>query len=327
MTPGAMRTITKQAAMRSATAHMRSQQRKRWRHIIVVLSGIVCLLPLVLDRGRGALNNVDAAAASACNLIGDVAFAISGAVTAGEVGMDLTGCMLMGFVTALGGGSIRDTMLGITPLFWMTQPVEMALTMGVAALTFFFWGPLTRSRLRVTSDDEWLFWIDSLGLGVFAVNGANTAHGTGSDRDLGVHFGGAMFCGLSTACFGGLVRDLCCQNRVRILYAEKELYALPALAGAATHLGFLYASDDTWVLEGLCAGTWVTMLLRVVAVDHFVLMPTFSSANIFNVRNPLDSARRRKAHNNDSSAAYTTAGGEGHSSEPLLVGHKRRGSR
>ena len=293
LTPGARRTVLKQQQMRANTAHIRTRRRKFGRHLVILILGVVLSLPILIgDHGRVALNNADALAATWCNLIGDIAFAISGAVTAGEAGMDLVGCMMMGFVTALGGGSIRDTVLGITPLFWLTQGTEIAVTMGVAAATFFAWGPLTRSRFHVSSDDEWLFWIDSLGLGVFAVNGANTAHGT-IPHLRGVHFGGAMFCGLCTACFGGLVRDLCCQNRVRILFAEKELYALPALAGAATHLGFLYCSDSTWVLEGLCAGTWVTMAIRVVAVDNFMLMPTFSS-NWLNARNPLDSKRRAR---------------------------------
>ena len=274
-TPGARKTFKKQAKVREATEYLRSQRRINYRRCVIVLAGIVLLYPLTVSQHTREESDADKAAVNMCNYIGDVAFAISGAVAGGEAGMDLFGCMLMGFVTALGGGSIRDVMLGNLPLFWMTQPEELILVMVVGALTFFAWMPLTRSWLRVTSNDEWLFWVDSLGLGVFAVNGANVAYGHVAGGS--VHFGGALLSGFSTACFGGLVRDLCCGNRARILYAEKEAYALPALAGASTHLAILYCTKGLWVLEGLCAGTWITMLLRVVSINQFIVLPTFST--------------------------------------------------
>eukprot|EP00937_MAST-01D_sp_MAST-1D-sp2_P003765 g3765.t1 len=106
---------------------MRKPWRQKMRAAVVFFSAVLLFAPTVYSNHNNPQSRADELAIDWCNFIGDVAFAISGAVAGGEAGMDLVGCMMMAFVTALGGGSIRDVILGQLPLFWLTQPAEMAV--------------------------------------------------------------------------------------------------------------------------------------------------------------------------------------------------------
>merc|ERR1719277_2929638 len=116
---------------------------------------------------------MDKATQSIANYVGDASFACTGALAAGMEGMDLLGCIVIGFVTALGGGTIRSLLLGQLPEFWLVHIDEYLLCVIVSGITFIAWPPISR-RLRFTSADEWLFWTDTLGLAVFASTGAYT---------------------------------------------------------------------------------------------------------------------------------------------------------
>jgi len=203
------------------------------------------------------------------NYVGDASFAISGAVTAGKKGMDGVGCIVIGFVTALGGGSARDVCMGLLPLGWMTSWFEAILCIGCAAVTFFAWSPLSH-HFKLSESDEWLFWTDTVGLGVFAASGAHVGDTNGATAL------GAVLCGLMTATFGGMVRDTLCQQPARILFADRELYALPAIVGAAAYMAIASFGEE-YVLEAVLVGTWIAMFGRVVAINHFIVMPTFST--------------------------------------------------
>ena len=147
------------------------------------------------------ITSADKTAVIVFNYIGDASFALTGTLAAGEEGMDLLGGVIVGFVTALGGGTFRDVMLGRTPIFWLVAWDEALLCVCVSIITFFLW-PRASRRLRLTVDDEWLFWTDTLGLGVFAANGAYA----GCSAAHPLHFAGAAACGMFTATFGGGLR-------------------------------------------------------------------------------------------------------------------------
>ncbi|CAJ1354090.1 unnamed protein product [Effrenium voratum] len=207
------------------------------------------------------------------NYVGDASFAFTGSMAAGMEQMDLFGCVFIGFVTALGGGTLRDLLLGRVPIFWATAWDEALLCVGVSTCAFFLW-PLLAKRFQLTPEGELVFWTDTIGLAAFSVLGAQTAACLPNVR---IHAGACAICGLSTACFGGLMRDILCQKAPRILYAWREMYATPAFLGAltcvlVTRLGTLERPLD---VEGLLLGAWVTIELRVLAINRGARLPHF----------------------------------------------------
>ncbi|CAE7949707.1 yadS, partial [Symbiodinium sp. KB8] len=208
------------------------------------------------------------------NYVGDASFAFTGSLAAGLAGMDLLGCNLVGFITALGGGTIRDVILGRTPIFWTTHYDEAILCMCISTGAFFGLPYLARSY-GITAEGEFVFWTDTVGLAAFAVLGARIA---ACLPDHHVHAGACALCGLSTACFGGLVRDILCQKPPRILYAEHEMYATPALSGALVCVWLLRSGSERPLdVEGMLLGAWVVIELRVLALNHGARLPAFPS--------------------------------------------------
>ncbi len=157
---------------------------------------------------------------------GDVVFAVSGALTAARHRMDVMGFMMIGTITAIGGGTIRDLLLGRT-VWWTRDPTELVLCMTAALVTFFFiHKDISRYRAMV--------WSDALGLSSFAVVGSHIA------MDYGVSLVVAIFMGALTATGGGVIRDVLTQTRPMITCGE--LYATAALAGSSTYIFLTYYS-------------------------------------------------------------------------------------
>ncbi|CAL1172257.1 unnamed protein product [Cladocopium goreaui] len=213
--------------------------RKAQRQRLALIAALVCAV-LLSDRERQAVT-IDRTFMAA-NYVGDASFAFTGSLAAGLAGMDLLGCNLVGFITALGGGTIRDIMLGRTPIFWTTMYDEALLCI-VISTGAFFGLPYLANRFGITAEGEFVFWTDTVGLAAFAVLGARVA---ACLPDHHVHAGACALCGLSTACFGGLVRDILCQKPPRILYAEHEMYATPALLGALVCVWLLRSGGAAW---------------------------------------------------------------------------------
>ena len=161
----------------------------------------------------------------ALDYVGTVAFAHSGCVTAGHMGMDLMGCLLVGTITSVGGGTFRDVLIGNTPVFWMEETEYLMLCLLTGLVTFFL-----GLRSQHILSDEWLFWADTIGVAAFCIVGAQ--NGLRRRRSAFV----CALCGMFTATFGGLVRDVLCRQPVRILHAHAELYATTALLGAAAYV-------------------------------------------------------------------------------------------
>ena len=203
----------------------------------------------------------------ALDYLGTASFAASGCLVAGQAGMDTLGCCFVGTITALGGGTVRDVLLGRLPVFWFTQTSFLALSIGAALATFFASEPLEEAGLLRA---DALFIGDTLGLGAFAVVGAQAALSVGMPLPV------ASVCGMLTATCGGLVRDvLCTRKNQGILYSGEgeagALYAPTALAGAALYsmLSVLPVPQPLAILAGLGA----TVALRVVAYSYRVRLP------------------------------------------------------
>ncbi len=152
---------------------------------------------------------------------GDVVFAISGALTAARYKMDVVGCVLIGAITGIGGGTTRDLLLGRT-VWWTENPIELILVV-VAALAAYFWGTSDSSNKKA------MVWADTLGLAAFGVVGCHIA------LDFGSPFLIAVFMGMVTATGGGVIRDVITNTTPMIM--SGQLYATAALLGS-----LLYAS-------------------------------------------------------------------------------------
>jgi len=186
------------------------------------------------------------------DLAGTFAFAVSGAVAARRRGLDWFGIHVIAFTVACGGGVLRDLCLGVTPPAGLADWRYLAVALVAAALTMGSRGLVERLRHPVV-----LF--DSLGLGLFAVTGAQKA------LALGVGPEAAIVLGMVTAVGGGVARDVLL-NRVPVIL-QREIYASAALVGAAVEtvgerLG--WASDGlTWSALAACfALRWLSLRYR-----------------------------------------------------------------
>src|SRR3954468_6660953 len=157
---------------------------------------------------------------------GIIVFATTGALVASHKQMDLVGFALLGTATGIGGGTIRDTLIGALPVFWVKQPAYLVTCVLVSCATFFL-AHIPQSRLRV------LLWFDAIGMALFAVTGAEKA----LLGDAGPVAAVAM--GVITATFGGVVRDVLGGESPAIL--TREIYASAALGGAVTFVALASA--------------------------------------------------------------------------------------
>lgn len=154
--------------------------------------------------------------------LGIVVFALTGALVAARNQMDLIGFILLGTVTGIGGGTLRDVLLDSHPLVWIGEPAYVIVCAGVSTLVFFT-AHLVKSRIGL------LLWLDALGLALFAVTGAEKALGAGVGPIV------AIIMGMITACFGGIIRDTLSGERSIIF--SREIYVTAALLAATSFVG------------------------------------------------------------------------------------------
>ena len=194
------------------------------------------------------------------SLIGIFAFAVSGALFAAEKKMDILGYILIAAVTAIGGGSLRDLLLGVSPVFWVREPFPITLAMVAAVLTYFLL-PLLQQR------DRWILWMDAIGLAVFAVLGAEAALAQQAPAII------AIVMGVMSATFGGLMRDVLCAEMLTLM--RPELYITCAVTSAT-----LYVWLSTIGLS-FAVAAWLAFAagfsLRGVAIVFGVTFPRFRS--------------------------------------------------
>jgi uncharacterized membrane protein YeiH len=148
-----------------------------------------------------------------------IVFALSGALVASRAQLDIVGFSFVASLTAVGGGTVRDVVLDRNPVFWVAQPAFIGVAV-LAAVTVFFTAHLFESRLRV------LTWLDALALSVAVPAGVGVSLATGQ------HWAISLIMGVSTGCFGGLLRDVVC-NEVPLVLKQGELYVTAAFAGAS----------------------------------------------------------------------------------------------
>lgn len=193
------------------------------------------------------------------DFIGVTVFAISGALTAVDKKLDIFGMSAVAFITALGGGTLRDVLMGSTPVGWMND--LRYLIMIVVGL---FISILFRQYVQKLRNTFFLF--DTIGIAVFTVLGIQKA------LALGIHPVIAVMMGMISAVFGGVTRDVIC-NEIPLIF-RKEIYALACLFGGFIFILLRYLEVDTTV--NILVTIAIIFVLRLLAVRYKWNLSLFS---------------------------------------------------
>ncbi len=195
------------------------------------------------------------------DILGTAAFAISGALVAINKRFDPFGVLIIAFATAIGGGTVRDILIGRNPVAWM-QDINYVYAILIATVVAI----ILRKKISYLSTSLFLF--DTIGLGVF------TIIGTEIGIQYNLHPLISIALGTMTATFGGIIRDILC-NEIPVIF-RKEIYASACIIGAAV---FMLLQHTTLQINAIYIVTIITIILiRLVAVKFKLSLPTFYKA-------------------------------------------------
>lgn len=191
-------------------------------------------------------------------LVAIAAEAASGALMGMRRRMDLFGLCLVGTVTALGGGSVRDMILGHYPLGWVAHPEYLLFTIGAAVVAALLARRLHRLKKA-------FLILDALGLVAFTIIGCDIAAATGAHPAI------VVLMGVITGIFGGLLRDLLCSQVPLVL--QRDLYASVSLVTGGLYIGLLHFGIGAGLATGLalCIG----FVFRLAAIRYSLSLPVF----------------------------------------------------
>ncbi len=185
-------------------------------------------------------------------------FAIAGALTASRAQLDISGFILIACVAGLGGGTFRDLVLDRTPVFWVDDPMYLAVA-AAAAIPMFYVAQNIANRRKA------LLWADAAGLAVAVAVGVAAA------RQVAAPWPIMVLMGVVTGTFGGLARDVICNEVPLVL--RREIYATAAFIGALAGVG-AYALTEESALSALVCGL-ATFAFRVAAILFGWAMPLY----------------------------------------------------
>ncbi|MFV8359272.1 trimeric intracellular cation channel family protein [Flavobacterium sp. LS1P3] len=191
------------------------------------------------------------------DIIGTMAFAMSGALTAMNKKMDPFGVFIIAFVTAVGGGTLRDIMIGRTPVGWMLDLKYVYVIIIGFILAIIFRKKFDRLRTS-------LFLFDTIGLGVFTLIGLEKG------INIGLHPFICVALGTMTACFGGVIRDILC-TEIPVIF-RREIYATICILGGIVFFilrEFNFEKDVLYLTTSL-----VIISVRLMAVKFKWYLPT-----------------------------------------------------
>jgi len=197
---------------------------------------------------------------SAIEISAILVFAYSGMIHARKSGFDYVGVLTIALVSAFGGGTLRDILLGNHPLYWIAHWEFLVYVLLLSPIALFL--------LRFDKDfsgRRTLMLVDALGLGLF------TASGVGIALKMKTPILPAAFIGVITATFGGVLRDILSNRKPQLFQPTEPLYATCALAGALVYILMLRLDVLPTFALIVCIG--VTFLLRTLAVTRDVRLP------------------------------------------------------
>ncbi|HHT00674.1 MAG TPA: trimeric intracellular cation channel family protein [Thiomicrospira sp.] len=193
------------------------------------------------------------------DLLGTVVFAITGLLAARRKQLDLFGAIVIAMVTAIGGGTLRDLIIGV-PVFWTQQDIYIYIVV-IAALLLFFLARFKRLPVRL------LLFLDALGLAVFTVIGTQKAMALGLSDPI------AIMTGIMTGVVGGVIRDVLV-GEVPLVFRQ-EIYATASFSGASI---FLLIEHSGFSIDiAITIAILVTLFIRVGAIMYNVKLPVFIS--------------------------------------------------
>lgn len=191
------------------------------------------------------------------DILGTIAFTISGVLVALDKRMDSFGVLIIGFVTAVGGGTLRDVLIGQTPVFWMKDMTFIYVIVATTIITIIIKKHINYLRRS-------LFLFDTIGIGLYTV--------VGIEKGLLIDLHPIICIALGTmsACFGGVIRDILC-NEIPVIF-RKEIYATACIAGGFVYFGLAQLPIDP-NLVFIIAGS-VVIVIRLVVVRFKISLPT-----------------------------------------------------
>jgi len=197
------------------------------------------------------------------DLLGTAAFAISGALFAIKKRMDTFGVLIIAFVTAVGGGTLRDMLIGADSITWMRDLNYSYVILAAVILAIIF-------RKKIGYLSKSLFLFDTIGLGIFTIIGTEI----GLQNDF--HPVICVALGTITATFGGVIRDTL-SNEIPLIF-QKEIYATACIIGAVTYLILNRFQIDQDLIHILT--TLMVIAVRLIAVKFKLKLPTFYSTEV-----------------------------------------------
>lgn len=191
------------------------------------------------------------------DILGTAVFAISGVLLAGKLRMDPFGVLVLGVVTAVGGGTIRDMALANGPVFWVKDPTDLVVAMVTCLLTIV----LVRQPRRLP---KWILPVlDAVGLAVFVGIGVNKAFIAGTGPLV------AICMGVLTGVGGGIIRDILAREVPMIIYATACI--IGGIVHATAYYTFAVPLENAAML-----GMVVTLVIRLAAIRWHLKLPTFA---------------------------------------------------
>lgn len=192
------------------------------------------------------------------DILGTFSFAVSGAFFAMEKRLDPFGVLIIAFVTAIGGGTLRDLLIGDLPVAWLTHEIITVVIFAAAVGTMLF-----DSFIR--KFNRTLFLFDALGLGLFTMVGIEK--GIQLDLSIGI----CIALGTITASFGGVLRDVLL-NQVPLIF-RKEIYASASIVGGLVYFLLVYLGIQFDIGKIICI--LLIVAIRIIAVKYKLALPQF----------------------------------------------------
>jgi uncharacterized membrane protein YeiH len=186
---------------------------------------------------------------------GTLVFAISGVLAGVDRNFDLFGVFILGFVTAVGGGTLRDVLIGSTPVSWMQNEIYIYIIIAALPICYIWKNTILKMK-------KGIFLFDTIGIGLFTILGLQKTLSVGLSPMI------AVMMGVVSAVFGGVIRDIL-SNHAPLIFS-KEIYAFACLAGAILFL----ISDIFFVIEiSMGISIIAVIIIRVVAIKRHWHLP------------------------------------------------------
>lgn len=184
-------------------------------------------------------------------------FAITGALKARSYRLDIFGATVLAFVTAYGGGTLRDLLIGVRPVSWVNDNIALVLLLAATVLTFFIKSSHKHFKRLI-------FYTDAAGLGLFTITGIEKSLRFGINEEY------AVMMGVVTATFGGLIADILC-NAVPNLLKRGELYATVSLIGGIVYILMKHVMTDDNISLIICV--LLTVAIRIYSKRKRLTLP------------------------------------------------------